>query len=86
MSLRICFSVVKGMSCCVCGSLLSTAKGKKLHSERFTSGKATLISCVELYGITLDSIGLDKPTCVVCYQCTAKLDKILKLQTEIERI
>ena len=78
------------MSCCVCRSLLSTAKGKKrhkkLHNERFTSGKAMLISCIELYGVTLDSIDLDKSTCVVCSQCTVKLDKILKLQTEIERI
>lgn len=74
----------------MCGLLLSTAKGKKrhkkLHGRGFTSGKATLISCIELYGVTLDAIGLDKPTCVVCYQCTVKLDKILEFQTKMERI
>ena len=78
------------MSCCVCGLSLSTGKGKnrhkKLNGKRFSAGKATLIWCIELYGTTLAAIGLDKPTCVVCYQCVLKLEKISKLQSNVERI
>jgi len=79
------------MSCCVCRSNLDTIKGKKKHKKlngiSFTSEKATLAKCLnETYALTLEMVGLNKPSCTVCYECNMKLNKIMKLETQIKML
>jgi len=81
------------MSCCVCDSCISTSKGKnryrKLHgtSPASRSIKAILIACiVESFGATLDTFGMDKPSCVVCYECSLNLEKIAKFEKDIRNL
>ena len=50
------------MSCCVCASILASAKGwkkrKNLYSDGCKSEKATLAKCIEkLCGVTIESVG-----------------------------
>ena len=81
------------MSCCICESCISTSKGKnryrKLHGEGLASKsvKATLEACVEeSFGVTLDAFDLDNQSCIVCYECTQKLDKIAKLEDDLQKL
>lgn len=78
------------MSCCVCKAVLATVVGKnrhkKLNGGKFDDGKATLAACVEqcCKEETLASLGLEAPSCVVCYLCIKKLKKIADLEKDLK--
>ena len=78
------------MSCCVCASVLSSAKGwkkrKNLYSDGCKAEKETITKCMEeLCGVTIDSVGFSQES-TVCYECCVKLNKIKKFEKDIETL
>ena len=78
------------MFCCVCASILASAKGWKKHKNLYSDGckseKATLAKCIEeLCGVTIDSVGFSQES-TVCYECCVKLNKIKKFEKDIEAL